>query len=301
MTQQELELKFSQANIHLLLRQAIIKEFDGVLCNWALGTYLRFIEYLSTQTYDSKNIRKQEMKDHVKRKGMDAIIADILVAILQHKKDPTLQAVVGYLAPRMPHEDEWDKIRSAGELLALGTRPNARGLYNIDRGPTQKPYVVVNYRDLMDHAFGELLEQIDEKMFNPPLLETPLVVTDNDSAGYHTVKVPVLLGNNTHHHYPLDYVTLNTLNKIQWVLDPDVLQEPEIPPSNLDTTDKVDQFTRQKNQAQKIYGLLKDRPFHMVWQYDSRGRIYSHGYHVNFQSYEYKKAMLSFGTEEHLV
>ena len=42
-------------------------------------------------------------------------------------------------------------------------------------------------------------------------------------------------------------------------------------------------------------------PFYFCWQNDSRGRIYSHGYHVNFQAAEYKKACLSFNKFEVLT
>ena len=54
-------------------------------------------------------------------------------------------------------------------------------------------------------------------------------------------------------------------------------------------------------ESQFGYDMLGDDPFWLAWQYDCRGRIYSHGYHVNFQAAEYKKALLNFNHYEELT
>lgn len=301
MNQADLEAFFSQNNVHRHFRDRIIQEFDGVLSNWALGAFVRMDVFLRGKYYDSKQLRLQELKDYIADQGLDKLIANILVAVLRANKDQSLQQVVGYLAPHMPHEDEWQRIRTAAELIAIGTSGKANALYCITRDEEQKPQVKVNHWDFVRDFAGELYEYIDTLMFNPPLVEQPLVVDNNRNCGYHTFQEPLLLGSHTQHDLPLDYACINTLNGIRWVLDDDVLNEPEIPPSKQDTLGKVMDHTRLKNQSQQLYQLLQGAPFHMAWQYDSRGRIYSHGYHINLQSYEYKKALLSFEKEEFLT
>lgn len=301
MNQIEWELKHSQENIHKTLKYLIQDQFDKYLSNWALGTYVRLIDYLSTRSYDSKNTRKQELKVWLEDNSMDDLIATVLVAVIQDRKDQPLQVAVGYLANKMPHENVWDNVKTASELIALGQSNHPDSLYKITRNEAGKPLLSSKYWHFLEDTFGEAYSNISPKMFNPPLIDRPLVVTDNRSAGYHTFRVPLILGQFTHHDYPLDYVSINTLNDIKWVLDPDVLNEAEESPSPLDSTDKVSQFTKLVNDSASIYKDLKDKPFHLVWQYDSRGRLYSHGYHVNLQSYEYKKALLSFEKEEYLT
>jgi hypothetical protein len=103
------------------------------------------------------------------------------------------------------------------------------------------------------------------------------------------------------HDGHLDYQTINILNQIEWVMDTDVMKEKEPPPSDYtDPQERLNHF-QHIEEATNIYNLLKAQPFWLCWQYDSRGRIYSHGHHVNFQSYEYKKAMLSHNRYIHLT
>jgi hypothetical protein len=115
------------------------------------------------------------------------------------------------------------------------------------------------------------------------------------------VQEPLILGQYTQHELPLDYATVNTLNGIKWKLDQDVLAEPEVYPCENGDAQARKNAANHVAQARKLYQELGEKPFHLAWQYDSRGRIYSHGYHVNLQSYEYKKASLSFAKQEYLT
>jgi len=57
---------------------------------------------------------------------------------------------------------------------------------------------------------------------------------------------------------------------------------------------EISNFIQHVNQARRLYTMLGKEAFRMAWQYCSRGRIYSHGYHVNLQSYQRKKVQMSF-------
>jgi DNA-directed RNA polymerase len=84
-------------------------------------------------------------------------------------------------------------------------------------------------------------------------------------------------------------------------LDPDVLAEPEMPGKPLVDPQAHQQFLHMAQQSRTLYQYFKDRVFWLAWQADSRGRYYSHGYHINLQAQEYKKALLSFNKEEYLT
>ena len=118
------------------------------------------------------------------------------------------------------------------------------------------------------------------------------------SCGYHTFDEKVILGSNTQHDDQINLEALNTLGKIPWVLDPHVLAKPETPPAEAKNTQDVLNFIKHADHAQRIYSILGSDSFYIPWQYDSRGRLYSHGHHVNLQSYDYKKVMLNFNHYE---
>jgi hypothetical protein len=44
----------------------------------------------------------------------------------------------------------------------------------------------------------------------------------------------------------------------------------------------------------KVISMYHNKPFYFLHKYDSRGRIYSQGYHINIQGTEYDKAILDF-------
>ena len=153
----------------------------------------------------------------------------------------------------------------------------------------------------VEEALEPAVDWINNTGFNPPLVEPPKPVTNARNCGYHTFNEPLILGGKfTKHSRPLNYPAINTLNSIQWVLDPEVLKEEDmVPPDfNYASRQTKEEYLRE---CGHVNDLLGTEPFWLAWQYDSRGRVYSHGYHVNFQSYEYRKAMLSFNKYEYLT
>lgn len=302
-TQEEFEVLYSRKSLMKQFRRAIIEQFDDKLGNWALGFFARLDNYLNTKTYDSKNKRKAELKEHFNKEGADKIAATTLLSVIGSGSDSFLQPVVGYLASYMPHEDGWERVRTASELVALGISGN-KGLYSITRDDSNKPKVVVNYWAFLksEETFGELYKRLEQSFPILPFVERPKVVVDNKNCGYHTFTEPLLMGNRfVKHEYPLDYATINILNGIEWELDREVLAMQEVPSKPLDTPEKLKDWKQLTADSKRLYKLLGRGKFHLAWRYDSRGRVYSNGYHLNFQSYEYKKALLNFRKKELLT
>jgi hypothetical protein len=301
MTQEVIEALYSQKNINTVLKSAIEYELDKSLLNWALVAHLKLAFWIRTKpAYESKVKRWEVIRDQIRRDGLDTLVIAIAAAVLHTRNKQTIQQCVGYLQAHLDHEDSFARATTAGELLALCESDT--GLYKIKRyGSGKSTMVEVNHWDVMDSSLMECFSWINDTCFNPPMVEAPKEITDNYHCGYHTLNEPFILGTLTMHNEKQNYKPNNILNQIEWVLDPHVLAEPETPSKPLETGEQLVQFNKMVQDSQFVYDLLGSDPFFLCWQDDSRGRLYSHGYHVNFQAAEYKKACLSFNKYEVLT
>ena len=299
-SQAEMEALFSQRNIHEILHNSVRYQLDKAFLQWAIGAYIRINDYLEKvyytakgELFESKNTRIRILQEDIAINGLDRIVVAMLVATIRSKQDQTIQQVIGYLQSYMPHDDHFDRAKTAGELIATVARENS--LFTIERPEKlESPIVAVNYWDTLFDIFKVEFEFIEDTFYNPPLLEKPHKVTNRHSCGYYTFNEPVILGKNTQHDDNIDVTSLNILNQIPWVIDPWVTSYPEKSPSDDMDRQERRNFQAHAATARRIYNILGDEPFYMSWQIDSRGRLYSHGHHVNLQSYEYKKVMLNY-------
>lgn len=293
LTQEQMEALFSQRNIHDVLHSSITYQLNKAFLTWTLGAYLRIEEYLEGSYYTSKMLRIQVLKEYINSNGLEPILVALLAATIRSKKNQTIQQVIGYLQTHLPHDDHFDRARTAAELIAVCSGPQR--LFMIDRPINDKaPIVIVNHWATLYKLFDSEFEFIDDTFYNPPLIKPPKKVTNSHSCGYYTINEAVILGKHTQHSDNLDFETLNILGRIPWVLDKHIKAMQEVPPKEPRTAIEADNFQKHTQQARRIYDVLGSKPFWIAWQFDSRGRVYSHGYHVNLQSYEYKKAILNF-------
>jgi len=300
MNQERMEALYSHRGIHTVLHNTIKHELDKVLLNWALMTAYKIDKYLDRDWYASKQIRINQLVDLWNEKGYDALLVPIAAAVLHTHGPQTLQQAVGYLQAFLPHEDQYERIVTAAELIAIGARK--KGLYEIARkGTGASTMIQVNQWNWIDRRLMEALEWINDSMFNLPLVQKPQEVNDNHSCGYHSIREPLLLGSYTMHEEPLNYKAINILNEIEWVIDGEVMKEPEVPGKPLTNAMAHQNFMKLVQDSKFVYQTLSPDPFWFCWQYDSRGRMYSHGYHMNIQGAEYKRALLSFNKFEYLT
>jgi hypothetical protein len=297
MRQDEVEALFSPENNMDMLVSSITAECDRSLLTWALGCFCRIDSYLDGEYYESKNKRLVHLRTVIASVGLQELISTILATVIKVDQDRSLQAITGAVGAILGYEDPFDGIKTAGELVALcqGT------IFEITRNEQDDPIVKVRRWTTIRKLFGAELEFIWDTHFHPPLIEKPKRVTNNHSCGYHTVKVPLLLGRFTKHNNKLDYETINILNNQKWVLNEEMLMVGEQPASDLMTPEDRLNFMRHRRESKRIYRMLGKNPFYLAWQYDSRGRMYSHGHHVNLQSYEYKKACLDAAEYEYVT
>lgn len=298
MTQAEMEAMYSQRNNHSTLHNEIKAQLETTFKTPALQLFLRIDAYLEREDYyESKQLRIAKLRREL---DVEKTVVAIIAAVVHTKQTQTIQQVAGYVANHLPFDNPFEAATVAGELIALGHKPN--GLYEIVRnGPGRPATIQVNHWDYIDQNLLSTFDWINDTHFNPPLIEPPKEVTNNHSCGYHTIQEPCILGRFTLHDDKINLDTINSLNRIEWVLDPDVLAEPEVPGKPITDPTAHQQFVHMAQQSRRLYQTFRDRVFWLVWQADSRGRYYSHGYHINLQAQEYKKALLSFNKMEVLT
>lgn len=301
--QELLEIRFSKRLCFETLRCAVEGQLSNALENWTIACGIALQEYLGGRYYKSKVKRLREFRDLLKERGLDWLLSTVLASLLKEGKDQTIQQAVAHLGSQLNHDTEWENLVTAGELIAvLG---NAGNFWSIERpdGMTEdeQPMVVLNYWPFLTKLFQIEIEWAADTHSNPPLITPPKEVTNNYTNGYHVVEEKVLLGKFTATPDNIALDVINRLNSLPWKLDQDTLAIGERPPKPLIDMEEIENFEKHKKQANRLYDIIGEDPLWMIWQYDSRGRIYSHGHHVQFQGYEYKKAMLNFDHYEELT
>jgi len=278
MSQIELEKLYSKRNIKRIVKKAIKK--DSNLEKWLQDSELKLRLWLeTTDTYESKSKRLNTLKEQ----DIAELLVLIASAVLKTQQKQTLQEVVGYLEGSMPFINVWNRVKTAAELLAVCEGQ----IYQIEKHQTKMAEVVPLY-----NLREDLYEWINNTEFNLPLVEKPKKVTDNHNCGYHSIKEPLITGGWLKEHIEnLDYTTINILNSVEWCLDEDLLQNaPKLPEKMVG--EQKDAFLKAHEVTCKAM-LKAGNKFYFAWQYDTRGRMYSHGWGVNFQSFEYLKALVN--------
>tara|TARA_B110000914_G_scaffold221954_1_gene234599 strand:+ start:133 stop:951 length:819 start_codon:yes stop_codon:yes gene_type:complete len=251
---------------------------------FSIETYLNQ-EY----SYDSKNARIKE----IRVESIDIAYQLAASVIRCNGKITPIQGICTALAPLL-HTKLLDGIRTASEIIAVcegklydllahDYKDNTTGTLALE--PKIKPSLNV-------------LSRIEEFMYVPPMVLPPKPWKFNQGGGHYTQVESCILGQHNHHKDTQALDCLNILQSIKWELDPEILQLREKPNKTLDTPEKALQFEIMKTTSSRVYKEYMNIPFYFMWKFDKRGRMYSSGYHINFQSTDYKKALLSFTKQE---
>ena len=120
-TQNELEIYLSQSVIHNILHKSILYEMDKSLIDWFIRSYIEVTAYLNPiePYYQSKQTRISEFKTVITPHKLEKILIEVLISVIRGKERQTIQQCIGYLQNFMPHDDLFDRVKTAGELLAV--------------------------------------------------------------------------------------------------------------------------------------------------------------------------------------
>lgn len=284
------ESRFNRKHIDVKIRKAI-EDNPFMVAKITQGVEL-VKSYMAGTYYESKmkRIAQIEIMD------IPAMVMDIFVGIAYAQRPELFTSVSAQLSSRLKFSDRTEAITTVAELMAVLCNTDA---FDITKESKQASLMVISRIPLPD----SLIAFIDNSMYLPPMVCEPLELTHNYSSGYLTHNDSLILGSGNHHDGDLCLDVLNTMNKVALKLCKEFVGTVEEEPTYaLDTQDKTDNWNRFKKQSYGIYTLMADQGnnFYMNHKVDKRGRIYSHGYHINPQGSAQKKAMLEFANEEYV-
>lgn len=284
---------FSRKNIHSWVLKELeedlellsfIEDTQKRVRGWAYAT--------KAMTYPSKSKRLEKLLEE----DLDALVLDIFIEVCLQGY-ASYQAVAGKIGAKI-NMPVFDAVKTVAEVMAIMCECDAFDVIVADDSDTGVMMVESHY---------ELPETVKQKiadtMYLPPMVCKPFNVTDNYTYHSMTEQGSLILGKSVNHHnMPLAYDAINIASGIPLSLDNYILGFKEVPNKELDTQEKVDSFNRMQIASTKVYNFLLENgnKWYLRWRYDKRGRMYSQGYHVNIQSTDYKKALISFADEEEL-
>lgn len=282
-----IEDKYSRHNI----REHILKDIAYGLEKPLQTAVQALTLYLEGNYYESKNRRLEQLRD----KPVLQIITEICILVLPLEGAQPIQGVVGQLATYFKYDDLFDGIKTAAEIVAVVCKSNLYDIIPANSSETGSLMIKSNYS-----LEPETLNYIQETKYLPPMICKPEKVFHNNMDGYLTRQKSVILGKGNHHNMHLALDVINNLNEIELCLDTFMLEYEEVTTKPLDTYQKITQHSDLVSSSTKVYNDLIEQGnhFYLTWKYDSRGRVYSQGFHVNLQSTSYKKSIINLSKKE---
>lgn len=283
---------YSRKGIQEKVREDIMSDVDG-LKKVYLACTSAVLEYLAGDYYDSKNKRIEWIK-HVDPGEM---VVELFIHVIPNIGEVSIQKIAGQFAPWFKYEDVFDGVHTAAEIL--GACKDADLYKLIEAKDSVDKYINIKSNWRLD---DETLDFIDRSRYLDPMLVQPDAWCSNTGGGYITGKNSVILGKHKHHDEQQALDVLNMLQEISWSLDKDILAMGEISKKSLNTPAKRQAFKHMTSMSEKVRRnmLDNDNAFYFSWRCDFRGRMYSSGHYINFQSNSFRKAQLNF-TEKRLI
>ena len=286
-----IEAVYSRKHIRSWIRERIENQKEHVLLDAYVKSCLRLDAWLAdTYGYASKNARIEQIRNI----PAEDLVTEIFVSVLHKTGDKTYQEVAGHLSEKMPHEDVFDRVRTAAELIAVC---EGLGLYHVQKSRKKREMARIICTYQLD---SQVFDWIKETLPALPMLCEPKEVVDNRNCGYLETDTPVLMGRHTDHDDELALDVINILNQTEFELDPEVLMDAELMKNQPDTPEQWDNHLQMLRESWQMYRLVLENN-NSCWfnhRYDSRGRIYVNSYHINIQSSQFKKALLNIKKRE---
>lgn len=286
--QAEIETVYSRKNIHDLIKSDV-NEDHPIVEHMAtlIGEYRESVD----SYYKSKQDRVKALKLTNKELAIEIFTVILPVLIVS-----PIQSLATLLGGKLGYSELLDGVKTAAELIAVTEPAKAFTIYHStdELNDTGTLSVRSNFR--LDDSTADLIARTK---YLPPMICKPVNWITNTGGGYLQGSGSCILGRLNHHAENQSLDVLNILQDIPWQLN-EMVDYIECPNKELDTHDKTVQFNMMRDQSTIVYqDLMKQgNQFYFVWKNDSRGRMYSQGYHLHLQSTQYKKAILDFFDEE---
>lgn len=237
-----------------------------------------------------------DFRSHMHKHNIDTKFGfDLLVQMVLHKRT-TLPVLVGILRRHFTHHQKASQI-TADEILKC-TQADL-----VDWHPSLRQFIV-KY-----DISPDVQEDLDRYQYPLPMVVEPKEIKDNTDTGYYTSTNSVILKNN-HHDDDVCLDHLNKMNNIKLKINHTTavmihnqwkhLDKPKQGEERKDFQRRVKAFEKYDRTARDVMAHLEvaGNEFYITHKYDKRGRVYSQGYHVNYQGNDWNKAVIEFSNEE---
>lgn len=240
--------------------------------------------------HTSKNERVSQLADL----DLDELVRAIFIGVAYCQTPELFTSVTAQLAGRLSFDDKADSIKTIAEMAAVLCNTDAFDIIK----PSEDAQLLIQSRIPLSNR---LINYVVQATYLPPMVCEPMEVTHNHESGYLTHNDCLILGKANGHDGDLCLDVINKQNRIPLKLDLEFLSNVEEEPTfELDTPEKIQNWSQFKNESYHIYRLLagQGNRFYLTNKVDKRGRMYAQGYHVTAQGTGFKKAMVEFAEEE---
>ena len=242
-----------------------------------LSPMIQKIEELRNGKYwESKNNRLSKLLDS------EYVAQELLLNSIGFNVQ--IQELIGRIATKISKCSYKEAIRNAADVIQACEDI----YYEVIIGE----HIMVNSLYMVEPS---TYEYIGLRTYAPPMLVEPKEWINNSEGGYYDTPINCILGSvHNQHNEKQALDVLNLLQKIEWRLNPTVLEMEEEANKAFKSVGSHEQFLAMALDSKATYDKYADRPFWFIHQFDKRGRMYMKGYHINLQASGYKKALLDF-------
>lgn len=283
----ENEEKYSRRNIQKWIKDVIMEE-ETLVYAMAMA-HETITEYMVQDYYPSKMSRYRQFIEY---NDLEPIMLEVMIEVLKAPNGTIIfQQIAGRVAQFVHGLEYIDALKTVSDIMGLMCHAD---LFDVlQPALADEGVLTIQSKLSLDEP---MLQRIANTKYLPPMLVPPSDVTENRGNQYLTFKTSLIKKAYNFHNDYLAYDVINILQSYELSLDEFVVhQEIESPKSILDTQEKINNFNRMvlASKATYLEILEAGNKFYEPWSYDKRGRSYMDGYHINYQSSQYKKALIN--------
>jgi len=285
------EFRYNRKHIDPKIRSAIL--INPEMMEKVEEGIVKLNAYINGTYYESKMNRVSQLKGT----DLKELILDVFVGVAYCQTPELFTSVTAQLAGRLGFSDKTEAITTVAEITAVLCYTNAFDIFKKDKYDSLWVKSTIPLSD-------NLVDWIIHSQYLPPMVCEPRELSSNYSSGYLTHNDSLILGNGNHHDGDLCLDVLNTLNQVKLKLDTEFLSKhEELPTFEFETPDQRIQWDTFKKQSYRFYSLIESQGNELWFTHkvDKRGRIYSQGYHIQYQGTAFKKAMVELHKEEFIT
>jgi hypothetical protein len=283
------EERYGRTHVDARIRQEVL-ENPAIITMTANGVAM--LEDYRSQIYSYES--KQARIAQIQQLDLHQLVVDIFVGVAHIQVPALFTGVCAQLAGRLKFDTKVAAVNTLAEMLAVLCMTDA---FDISKASRMASLEILSRLPLSEGT----LRSLAECAYLPPMVCEPNVLTHNRSGAYLLEHDSLILGNENHHNDDICLDVLNIVNSVPLALDTQFLSTvEEVPTFALDTQEKVEQWSRFKEESYALYSRMVQHGnrLYMTHKVDKRGRIYAQGYHLTTQGTSFKKAMLELADAE---